>query len=153
MCEYLKIGDDLFYRAPFESQYLGPFSWGDSEFDVFVAILDSIPQMEQMRETLEKLVALNNDWIETLGPESEALHDHIDQASVNVGRQAAVGDGFPMTAWHKRLVRSDEMADYITCGGLGASYYKLVLVIGSKKHRIRFAEQMKQQMHSRQEDE
>ena len=105
-----------------------------------------------MRGTLEKLVALNNDWIETLGPGSETLHDHIDQASVDVGRQTAIGDGFPMTGWDEELVRSDEMAEYITRGGHGASEYKLVLVIGSKKHSIRFAEQMKQQIQLRQED-
>jgi hypothetical protein len=146
MCDCLRLDQELFYLAAFESGHLGPFPWGDRRFDIFVAVLDPIVRIEQMRPVLERLVALNNDWIETLGPEAEALHDEIDQASVAVGRQNAIGDGSPMTAWHEESMGHDEMIEYISGGGHGGSEYKLVLLVGSQDSCTRFAGRMRQRM-------
>ncbi len=72
-----------------------------------------------------------NEWVQTLGAQSEAIHDAVDKASVDLGRQSAVGDGNPMTSWHDDKLTVADMVDSVIRGSMGASDYLVALFIGS----------------------
>ena len=115
--------------------------WLDSECDAFVAILtDGLLTDEVAKAVSTRLVELPTDWIETMGSRAEFLHDRIDNASVAAGRQARVGEGNPMTAWHEDLSDMNAMIEYVRLGGLGASNNKLVVVIGPEAASSQFAD-------------
>lgn len=106
---------------------------GMEECDAFIITLDSkLLSAELASEIAGKIVRLPVDWVETFGPQSEYLHDLVDQASVSIGRQEKVGDGDPMTAWHENLTNLDEVVSYLRAGGHGSAEIKLVVIIGPK---------------------
>lgn len=128
---------DTYVVRPFRLASLDDLPWGNEEFDAFVVVLDP-SALGESGAVFRTLVALNVDWVETLGPGAETLHDQIDAASVAIGRQTAVGDGSPMTAWHEDLIEMDQVVEYVRGGGHGASERKLVLVVGDV-NRLRTA--------------
>jgi hypothetical protein len=105
--------------------------WGRQPFDCFVLDCGQCLGMRKARELARELALAENDWIETFGPGAEELHDVIDAVSVELGRQPAVGEGSPMTAWHEDVASKDSFADYVALGGLGSQSVKVILVIGS----------------------
>jgi hypothetical protein len=118
--------------------------WRDEECDAVVAILEPEFLTDTLADELaSSLVALNTDWVETLGKNAESLHDLIDRRSVVLGRQNEVGEGNPMTGWHEELGTSEEMADFIRLGGLGLTENKLVIVVGSERGAARFITKLK----------
>jgi hypothetical protein len=124
--EYIRTGDACLYVCPFRVEYLRSLPWRAELFDAFVISLEDEDASERTRDAIAELVRLNNDWVETFGIAAERLHDDIDEASVAVGRQRAVGDGSPMTAWHDDLTSLERIVDYIRRGGHGSCDYKLV---------------------------
>ena len=107
--------------------------WSRQECDAFVIVLDEESLSNDLAaEICGRLVQLPVDWIETMGARCEYLHDRIDEASVTMGRQAKVGDGNPMTAWHEWLSDTDDMISYIRSGGHGSAERKIVVVVGPK---------------------
>jgi hypothetical protein len=131
--EYIRSSDDHFYVCPFDVDHLESLPWGDQLFDVFLVALEDADASEDTKRAIAELVKLNNDWIETFGVAAEELHDRIDEASVACGRQSAVGDGNPMTAWHDDLTSSYQVIDYIRRGGHGSCDYKLVAIVGTDR--------------------
>jgi hypothetical protein len=93
-------------------------------------------------EIAEGLVKLPVDGVETFGPRCEFLHDLIDEAAVSIGRQKKVGDGNPMTAWHKQFSDVNEIISYVRTGGQGASERKVVVVVGPMQGSATVAEQI-----------
>jgi hypothetical protein len=117
--------------------------WGSEECDAFVAILEPRQLTDKMgRRVSIDLVRLSTDWVETMGPTSELLHDLIDTASVETGRQSRVGDGKPMTAWHSDFLDLDSMVDYVRMGGNGGRDNKVIVVIASERSTALFAERL-----------
>jgi len=105
--------------------------WRTEECDAFVITLDAKPLSDELAaEIAARIVKLPVDWVETFGPQCEYLHDLIDAASVSAGRQEKVGDGIPMTAWHRDLLGVDEVISYVRTGGQGTAETKVVVVIG-----------------------
>jgi hypothetical protein len=100
--------------------------------DCFVLLLGQPLDEVDTDALTTELASANNDWVHVLGRNSESLHDAVDEMSVRLGRQRAVGDGFPMTSWHDDLVTIDEMADFIALGGHGGAAALIVIVIGDE---------------------
>lgn len=80
---------------------------------------------------LFEAIARRADWVEVFGLDAENIHDAIDRASVEAGRQRRIGEGTPMTAWHEDLSDDQAIASYILTGGQGVAEHKVVVVIGS----------------------
>lgn len=106
--------------------------WGQEPFDCFVVRRSSGFQTKDMALLAEELASANTDWVETIGTDAERLHDAIDSASVQIGRQRRVGDGSPMTAWHDRLLSTPAIIEHVRVGGLGQRSTKVLLVIGTE---------------------
>jgi|WetSurMetagenome_2_1015567.scaffolds.fasta_scaffold00126_16 hypothetical protein len=102
---------------------LGALPWRDEKFDCLIFNLSDDDLMEQ---AVDELLAKNCDWIHTAGEGSKYWHDYIDQRSVDLGRQAAVGDGNPMTAWHEEI--TDFLKLKLTVNFGGNDYFLIVLV-------------------------
>jgi len=118
--------------------------WKGQACDAFVVLIDTSGIRESdLTELSRSLMRLPVDWVETLGPGSERLHDIIDRESVSMGRQSRVGDANPMTAWHDDLADSRSMANYVVLGGHGSSQNKLVVVIGPDDCATGFAHLLK----------
>lgn len=96
---------------------------------MFIVVLEDRKLASAERGALEQLVRSNSDWVETCGHGAELLHDEVDEISVSIGRQEAIGDGSPMTAWHEDLVAVDGIVEYLALGGLGSNDSKLVCVV------------------------
>jgi hypothetical protein len=106
--------------------------WREDPCDAFVVIRNPDLLTQRVIEQISaELTLMRTEWIETLGPKAELLHDCIDAASVSIGRQTKVGDGDPMTSWHKDLLNLSDVGDYLKLGGLGASNFKIIIVLGS----------------------
>jgi hypothetical protein len=121
-----KHGLTIHYRPGFSGQ----LPWRRAKFDCFVIPATSNLSPEILEEMAQELVSLNNDWIEVFGPASETIHDMLDNASVFIGRQKAVGEGLPMTAWHEDICELRKVAEYIRSGGHGYQKHKLILILG-----------------------
>jgi hypothetical protein len=134
---------DEFFVCPLDCLATQALPWGDERFDALVVILKQDRIDDQIRRSLKELVCLNVDWVETLGAEAEALHDEIDEASVAIGRQPAVGEGSPMTAWHEDLREIPEFSEYIRRGGHGSCDFKLVAFVGPEADGVRFVEDLR----------
>lgn len=103
--------------------------WGDARFDCAVLLCDPDRAKRQIVALGAELVRANLDWVQVAGIGSEAAHDAIDAASIACGRQAAVGDGSPMTSWHDEARSIRHMADEVfLCG----QDWVLILVIGNE---------------------
>jgi hypothetical protein len=104
------------------------------ECDAFIVVVDAeLLSEDSERRIAAQIVQLDVDWVETIGPRCEHLHDLIDAASVSAGRQEKIGDGNPMTAWHENLTDLNKVLSYVRTGGLGFAETKIVVVIGSEQ--------------------
>jgi hypothetical protein len=105
--------------------------WHDERLDAFIVLPKSSGSPHAATAAIaRRLIALPTDWIEVLGPGSEAVHDLVDQISVQMGRQREAGDGHPMTAWHTECDSLSKAARYIATEGHGSSDNKLVMLTG-----------------------
>jgi hypothetical protein len=128
-----------------EESHLAELPWGEKQFDAFIVILrESAVSSDLIHIVIAELVMRNTDWIETVGPKSEWLHDEIEKASVRLGRQKQVGDGSPMTAWHNDIKKLSDMVEYVGNGGHGGNDYKAVIVIGNPIDFTMFVEELKE---------
>ncbi len=66
-----------------------------------------------MKQAVDELLTKKCDWVHTTGEDSKYWHDYIDQRSVDLGRQAAVGDGNPMTAWDEEMTGPEKWTPII----------------------------------------
>lgn len=115
--------------------------WGTDEFDAFVLIVDPKLLTDELAERIStRLAAMQTQWVECLGPDSEHLHDLVDNASVNVGRQKHIGDGNPMTTWFDDICDAQAMIEYMRPGGQGETDNKLVVVIAGEPECVALAE-------------
>ncbi len=106
--------------------------WGEEMFDAIVVVCDGA-QIERVADELSEAVSrANTDWVQTTGLQAKWLHDLIDQTSVRVGRQQAVGDGSPMTSWHEDAITVAEMCEVaIHC--VGGCDHVLVIAVGTRE--------------------
>jgi hypothetical protein len=98
-------------------------------FDCFVVNYGTLPS-EPDNALVAAIARQVGGWVEVFGWQSEVIHDAIDAASVRLGRQAAAGDGDPMTTWQEEA-RHSEIASYIWTGGQGESARKVAVILGS----------------------
>ena len=113
--------------------------WGAEPFDCFIVERGALAGGEPIGMIAREVAGSATEWVETLGRNAELLHDAVDVASVEIGRQARVGDGVPMTAWHEEMESIDSIVDYVRHGGLGSCSIKAVLVLGSEGDVARIA--------------
>jgi hypothetical protein len=130
-----EIGQDLVGRCYaavlYQAGCLTDLPWGDAQFDCVVFACDSARAFVVGPVLATELARANVDWIQVAGCGSEELHDQIDRASVSVGRQQAIGDGSPMTSWHKNALAPEQMAD-VAFHCFGGCEWVLVLVVGQR---------------------
>lgn len=81
-------------------------------------------------ELIQEVASRKSDWIEVFGYHAEAIHDAIDNASVESRRQASVGFGVPMTSWND-FASTEDVVSYLRTGGHGVSDTKLLIFIGT----------------------
>ncbi|MEA3192447.1 MAG: hypothetical protein QOD26_780 [Betaproteobacteria bacterium] len=101
----------------------------DKEFDCF--LVNRLKDAALTQGRLLEAIARRANWVEIFGVDAEALHDAVDQAGVHLGRQVAIGEGYPMTAWYDDISDNSAIASYIATGGQGDSLHKIVVLIGS----------------------
>ena len=101
----------------------------DPGFDCFVVNHARPPSVASSDAIVTAIASRVGGWVEVFGEWAEIVHDAIDTASVSLGRQAAVGDGNPMTTWTVTL-NANDVASYIWTGGQGEGTRKLVLFVG-----------------------
>jgi hypothetical protein len=127
MRDYADAGQDSGAAKSFVISYapgcLDALPWGDEKFDCLIIRLQDDYLME---EAVDELLSKNCVWVHTAGEDAEHWHDYIDRRSVELGRQTAVGDGNPRTAWHEELNSLLEMKLSLNFGG--NAYFLIVLV-------------------------
>jgi hypothetical protein len=119
-----------YYAVRYSPGCLDSLPWRDESFDCAVCSCDADLTRQHSDEIAAILVAANTEWITTTGRDAEWLHDLIDRASVHHGRQHAVGDGSPMTAWDEDAITFDQMAEAAYHGTHGSTDQTLALVVG-----------------------
>jgi hypothetical protein len=130
-----------------EPETLKFLPWDDKVFDVVIVILSQeLLTKRSVLMMVEDLVSKNSDWFDVLGLNSEWLHDEIDLLGVKVGRQKAVGEGFPMTAWYEDITDISEMAEHSCDGLLSGRDYRVVLVIGDSSDYVNFVKLIQEQL-------
>ena len=123
--------DTLYFVMRISSSAVQDVESFEHGFDCF--IVNRYGEATALEECLGRQIASRVEtWVEVLGTNAEAIHDNIDSASVHIGRQAQVGDGEPMTAWHDDIFTDRDIAHYIMTGGLGAARSRLVVINGSE---------------------
>ena len=129
------VGKDItgrrYYAVRFGPGCLDSLPWRDEPFDCAVCACDADQTRRHGDEIAALLVAANTDWITTTGRDAEWLHDLVDNASVQHGRQHAVGDGSPMTAWDEDAIAFDQMAEAAYYSSHGNTDQTLALVVGA----------------------
>jgi hypothetical protein len=127
MTTFIKIGkndtDTSYFVVKYELGCLSVLPWKDELFDCLIFKSDT---NDLMKQAIDELLAKNCDWLHTTGTDSEYWHDYIDQRSMDIGRQAAVGDGNPMTAWHEEMTTPEKWETSINFGG--SDFFLIVLV-------------------------
>ncbi len=124
------LGPDL-YAVRYQPGCFADLPWGREEFDCLVWLGDVLTD-ERLAEVARAVAELNNDWIDVAGHRSQELHDEIDQAAVALGRQRAVGDGCPMTAWHTEVQSIPALAQ-LACSHCGNNDNLLVIVVAAER--------------------
>lgn len=110
-------------------------------FDCFVISRRSANiQQDEITQIISLIANSTVDWVEVIGFNAEAIHDAIDLASVGAGRQKAVGDGVPMTAWDSDYHADDAVAKYILTGGFGSYDKKLIFYFGTAEQELAFVD-------------
>ena len=146
MSEIVRICQDevdiTYFGVDYHPGCLNHLPWGGAQFDCIIFTYEGY-EKQVMVELVDALLKRNNDWILIGGRDTEHWHDYIDQRSVGLGRQEAVGDGNPMSAWLEELT---DLAQWDKSHNHGASDYFLFILVGcqnfdktvqSLKHRIR----------------
>ncbi len=102
--------------------------WGDEEIDCAVINLlgPALPPSLAQSVAIEVCRA-STDYVGTTGLRAEWFHDLVDTASVEIGRQVAVGCGSPMTTWHEDAETMNEVAFVMFC--LGGSDHVVALLL------------------------
>ena len=112
-----------------------------SEFDCFV--IDRLGgAVTGWQPIISAVAECVSGWVEVFGSEAEAIHDAIDQASVKLGRQQALGDGDPMTGWDSKM-NDAELAHYISTGGQGECSLKLVMYFAKGQEEDSFFDELR----------
>ena len=109
-----------------------------SIFDSFVISRRSAYKHDAIAQIISSIANSKVDWVEVIGFNAEAIHDAVDRASVSAGRQKAVGEGVPMTAWDSDYHSDDEVAKYILTGGFGSHNKKLIFYLGTAEQELAF---------------
>ena len=112
--------------------------WGDEPFDVIIVCSEGFVLNETLKNNIHNLILKNSEWFEVLGPNSEYLHDYIDNASVRFGRQAKAGDGSPMTTWHEGIQNPKDIVDSILSSILGGNDNRIILIAGDNDIKPQF---------------
>lgn len=114
-------------------------AWGDKSaaeeilrmevgFDCFIVNRGGTP--ESFDDPIVSAISSRvGGWVEVFGDFAEFVHDAIDAESVRTGRQSAVGEGNPMTAWYHGFGDA-EIASYVWTGGQGESLRKALVLVG-----------------------
>ena len=100
----------------------------EAGFDCFV-VNHAGPPTDPQDAIIGAIASRVGGWVEVFGDWAEVIHDAIDSESVRLGRQAAVGDGNPMTTWEEES-QDSEIALYIWTGGQGESTRKVAVLVG-----------------------
>jgi len=101
-------------------------------FDCVVLNCQGVLSRVDVEILAKEVTQAETDWVQTVGPQAEILHDAIDAMSVRIGRQVAVGDGNPMTSWHERVATPDQMIRMVLGGTFGGSDNVVVIVLGDE---------------------
>jgi hypothetical protein len=131
MTKLIKIGQDetdtKYFAVKYDSGCLTALPWGEEEFD---CLIFKNKDDDLMKLAIDELLSKHCDWIHTTGKDSEYWHDYIDRRSVELGRQGAVGNGNPMTAWHTEMSRPEDWENTLN---FGHNEYFLIVLIGFTK--------------------
>jgi hypothetical protein len=114
--------------------------WRDASFDLFLALFACTPS--SYPDIAARAAKYNVDWVQIAGRDAELVHDLVDQASVNQGRQKQIGEGKPMTSWHEEAITPEQMAE-VACSCFGTADRVLCVVIGSEADERSFAGHLK----------
>jgi hypothetical protein len=118
-----------YYVLPYATGCLEHLPWGSERFDCILCSCDATAVREAARDLAPAVARARTDWVQTTGALAEWLHDEVDRASVEVGRQSAVGDGSPMTSWNQKAVALATMAEVVV-NCFGGCDQVLAVVIG-----------------------
>jgi hypothetical protein len=128
------IGHDASGGAVFAARFhpgcLDVLPWSSGEFECIVLQLEPQLRQESVLAVAREVALANTEWVHTTGSVAEVLHDAIDEISVSIGGQAAVGDGVPMTAWHDDVITVEQMICFATSVRFGGAENVLVLLVG-----------------------
>lgn len=111
------------------------------DFDCFI-VNESRDFLARNTLVVSAIAQRVHDWVEVFGVDAEAIHDAIDLASVDAGRQESVGDGSPMTSWNV-MERVEDAVDYLATGGQGISDLKLLVHFGGQEAEDHFVNHLK----------
>jgi hypothetical protein len=131
-----------YYVVSFDGSPLAEFPWGDAPFECVLVDAAHGRARDLATEFARQIVRCNVEWVATTGRDAEFIHDLVDEASVEAGRQERVGDGSPMTSWHDEATTLEQIAD-VAVPGLGACAFVLCVVVGSPVDYRRFAHILK----------
>ena len=135
----IKVNDYHYYVCDCNDGVIGQLPWIDEMCDVILPIFDkSMVDSKVVQKQIDELILKYTDWFDVFGAKSKWLHDEIDKASVRLGRQKAVGDGSPMTAWHEEIRDYEEMVDNACHGVSGGNDNIIIFVIGRIEDYKRF---------------
>jgi len=139
------VGRDI-YAVHSRPGCLSSPPWGAAEIECVVFNCKERLEPQEVDEIAKELVFARTEHVTTTGRRAELLHDAIDQMSVRLGRQQAVGDGRPMTAWFEELVTVDEMARETVECLWGNADYVVALIVGDDDDFRRAVDALKRQL-------
>ncbi len=127
--------DRCYSAALYRPGCLASLPWGGEPFDCVVFLCD-LARAEAVRGGMSHEIARAAvDWVQVAGRGAKELHDALDHAGVDVGRQRAVGDGSPMTSWHEEASSVEDMAQ-VAAASYGSHEQVLILVVGREQDLI-----------------
>lgn len=128
-----------FHVCDYDGVRLPALPWGNDPFDCVLFVAANATAAARLGPLFAaEIVRHAVDYVQTAGPGAEAIHDLIDQASVQAGVQAAIGDGRPMTTWHEDANTPAAGAE-VAALCFGGADHVLCVVIGSQQDRLAFA--------------
>lgn len=95
------------------------------DFDCFIVNRRGVA-ISDLQLVLSAIARRTRGWVEVFGIDAEAIHDAVDRASVELGRQKEVGEGDPMTTWDSEMDEV-ELAKYVSMGGQGECALKVLV--------------------------
>ena len=118
--------------------------WRGATFDLFLALSGECTPASYA-DIAARVARYNVDWVQVAGRDAEMLHDLIDHASVDSGRQEKVGEGKPMTSWHEEATTPEQMAE-VAYSCLGSAERVLCVVVGSETDEVCFASHLSRRL-------